>query len=313
MDAARRGIARAARRAFAVLIVGVCGTGKVLAARALHRMSPRRDRPFCPVNCAAFTDDLVEAELFGHARGAFTGAMAPRAGLFEEAHGGTLFLDEVGELSPRAQAKLLRALQEREIRRVGENTARRVDVRVVAATNRPLSQAAAEGAFREDLLFRLAVVRIRMPPLRERLEDIGLLAQAFWTTASVETGTRARLGPDALAALGRHAWPGNVRELQNVMSALVVLAPLRGRVGARVVADVLAPGTGTGRGTAPGVPLDVARRACERGRIGEALARHGGRRAPAARELGLTRQGLTKAMRRLGLGRSSRGGTAGVA
>jgi DNA-binding NtrC family response regulator len=298
LAAVREAIVRAAATAFPVLIEGESGTGKELVARALHRLSARRDRRFCAVNCAALTDELVEAELFGYARGAFTGAVSARAGLFEEAHQGTLFLDEIRELSARAQAKLLRALQEREIRRLGENAPRAVDVRIVAATNQPLSQAASAGTFREDLVFRLAVIRIRLPPLRERIEDVALLAQAFWRQTTSQTGTRARLGPDALATLTRHAWPGNVRELQNAIAALVVLAPSRGRVTARHVRQVI---EGASAGPPAVVPLDDARKAFERQAIAAALARHAGRRAAAARELGLSRQGLLKAIRRLGL------------
>ena len=298
VTAVREATVRAAATAFPVLVEGESGTGKELVARALHRLSARRDRRFCAVNCAALTDELVEAELFGYARGAFTGAVSARAGLFEEAHHGTLFLDEIRELSARAQAKLLRALQEREIRRLGENAPRSVDVRIVAATNQPLSQAARAGTFREDLVFRLAVIRIRLPPLRERIEDIALLAQAFWRQMTSQTGTRARLGPDALAALTRHGWPGNVRELQNAIAALVVLAPSRGRVTARHVRQVVEGASST---HSAGVPLDDARRAFERQAIAAALARHAGRRSAAARELGLSRQGLLKAIRRLGL------------
>jgi transcriptional regulator with PAS, ATPase and Fis domain len=294
----RETIVRAAMTTFAVLVEGESGTGKELVARALHRLSRRRSRRLCAINCAALTDDLVEAELFGFARGAFTGAIGHRAGLFEEADGGTLFLDEVSELSSRAQAKLLRTLQEREIRRLGENTSRSVDVRIVAATNRPLSDAAARGAFREDLMFRLAVVRVRMPTLRERVEDVPQLAQFFWRQAIADTGKRAVLGPDALSALCRHAWPGNVRELQNAVSALVVAAPARGRVSARHVSQVIGP---SGDASVPAMPLESARRTCERRAVAAALARHGGRRSAAARELGLSRQGLAKAIKRLGL------------
>lgn len=299
IQAVRESVARAAAAPFPVLIEGESGTGKELVARALHRLSPRRDRKLCAVNCAALTDDLVEAELFGHTRGAFTGAIAPRAGLFEEAHGGTLFLDEVTELSPRAQAKLLRVLQEREIRRVGENTSRPVDVRVIAACNVRLTEVVSTGQFRADLRFRLAVVRINLPPLRDRVEDIPALAQLFWRRAAGEAGTRSALGPDALARLARHAWPGNVRELQNVISGLVVAAPSRGRVGSRHVDQVLAHTPAAPNGAS--VPLDSARRGFERRMIAAALVRHSGRRGPAATELGLTRQGLTKALRRLGL------------
>jgi transcriptional regulator with PAS, ATPase and Fis domain len=299
MAGVRESVVRAAVTSFAVLIEGESGTGKELVARALHRLSRRSSRRFCAINCAALTDELIEAELFGFARGAFTGAVGHRTGLFEEAHGGTLFLDEVSELSARAQAKLLRALQEREIRRLGENAPRAVDVRIVAATNRPLSDVVSRGAFREDLMFRLAVVRVRMPTLRDRVEDVPQLGQAFWRQASLDTGKRAALGPDAVAALCRHHWPGNVRELQNVVSALMVAAPMRGRVSARHVSQVLGAAGESSAG--PVVPLDRARRTFERRTVAAALARHGGRRSAAARELGLTRQGLAKAIKRLGL------------
>ncbi len=297
--ALRDATARAAATGFPVLVEGESGTGKELVARAVHRLSARRDRRFAALNCAALTDDLVEAELFGYSRGAFTGAISHRAGLFEESHGSTLFLDEVAELSPRAQAKLLRVLQEREVRRVGDHLSRPIDVRVVAATNLPLAQAVGAGKFREDLLFRLAVVRIRVPPLRDRIEDIPLLAHVFWRSLTAGTEKRALLGPDAVAALCRHRWPGNVRELQNVVAGLIVAAPTRGRVSARHVAQVL---TGSAPDTEPPIlTLDTARQAFERRMLMASLARHGGRCGVAARELGLSRQGLAKAMKRLGL------------
>lgn len=296
MGALRAAIARAAPTTFPVLIEGESGVGKELVARALHRASPRRERRLAAINCAALTDELFEAEVFGHTRGAFTGAVGPRTGLFEDAHQGTVFLDEVGELSPRAQAKLLRVLQEREVRRLGDNHARAVDVRVVSATNRPLAAAVAAGGYREDLLFRLAVVRLFVPPLRERVEDVPQLAQTFWATATRHRPTRAWLGPDAMAALCRHRWPGNVRELQNVMAGLVLAAPDRGRVTARHVATVLAVQDGTASDV---LSLESARRALDRRLVTAALARHAGCRAAAARDLGVSRQGLGKLMARL--------------
>ncbi|HXG55365.1 MAG TPA: sigma 54-interacting transcriptional regulator [Vicinamibacterales bacterium] len=290
----REAVSRAARAPFPVLVEGESGCGKELVARAIHKLGPRRDRRFCAINCAALTDELVEAELFGHARGAFTGAAAERAGLFEEADGGTLFLDEVGELSARAQAKLLRVLQEGEVRRVGENFSRRVDARIVAATNRRLEEEVTAGRFRADLRFRLDVVRITVPPLRERPGDIPLLAAHFWNEASTRVGSRATLSGDALAALARHDWPGNVRELQNVMAWMAVQSPMRGRIGSAAlpanVARAVVP-TGSGFG--------AARDEFERRFIRAALAGAHGQRAKAAEVLGVTRQGLAKMMRRL--------------
>ena len=226
----RRAVDRAAAAPFPVLVEGESGCGKELVARALHKQSLRRERAFCAVNCAALPDDLVEAELFGHVRGAFTGAVSDRPGVFEEAHGGTLFLDEIGELPLRAQAKVLRTIQEGELRRIGENASRRVDVRIVSATNRDLRREAAAGRFRLDLLYRLDVIRIAVPPLRERSEDIALLIEHFWHDAAARVGSRAVLSTATVAALARHSWPGNVRELQNVLAALAVRSPRRGVV-----------------------------------------------------------------------------------
>jgi len=222
MRALRARVLRVAAAPFHVLVDGESGSGKELVARALHAAGPRRQRRLSTVNCAALSDELLEAELFGHARGAFTGAVRDRAGLFEEADGGTLFLDEVGELSLRAQAKLLRVIQDGEVRRVGECHARRVDVRLVAATNRVLAEEVEAGRFRADLRYRLEVVRIAVVPLRERPDDVAVLARAFWTDAAARTGTRAALHPGTLAALARYPWPGNVRELQNVIERIAV-------------------------------------------------------------------------------------------
>jgi two-component system response regulator AtoC len=241
-------------------------------------------------------DDLVESELFGHSRGAFTGAMAERSGVFEEAHAGTLFLDEIGELSLRAQAKVLRTVQEGELRRVGENIPRRIDVRVVAATNRDLRQEVAAGRFRLDLLYRLDVIRISLPPLRSRRDDIPLLAEHFWRDATSRVGSRASLSLATLAQLARYDWPGNVRELQNVLAALAVRTPRRG-----VVPPSALPSDFDGVETRRSSRLDAARKTFDSQFIRAALARTGGHRARAAQELGVTRQGLTKLMVRLGL------------
>ncbi|HNV04125.1 MAG TPA: sigma 54-interacting transcriptional regulator [Vicinamibacterales bacterium] len=299
MAALRARIARAAAAPFPVLIQGESGTGKELIAKAIHAGSARRQGRYCAVNCAALSDDLFESELFGHVRGAFTGASSDRQGLFEEADGGTLFLDEIAELSPRAQAKLLRAIQEGEIRRIGENRARRVDARIVSASNRSLADEAREGRFRTDLLFRLDVIRISVPPLRERREDIVPLARRFWREATGRVGVRAELTHAALAALARYDWPGNVRELQNTLAALAVHAPPRGRVGPASLPQAVSEAAAGLPDTA--VTLAVARRRFEEGYVRTALARVGGCRSEAAAALGLTRQGLAKLMGRLGI------------
>jgi two-component system response regulator HydG len=246
------------------------------------------------LNCAAVPDDLLEAELFGYVRGAFTGALVDRHGVFEEAHTGTLFLDEIGELSPRAQAKVLRALQEGELRRVGENMPRRIDVRFVAATNRDLRRAVADDRFRLDLLYRLDVIRITVPPLRDRREDVPLLAERFWREAAARVDCRAVLGAATIAALSRYDWPGNVRELQNVLAALAVRSPRRGVVSPAALPPVFGGDTQT-----ESCRLDSARRTFEERFVRAALVRAGGQRTRAASELGLSRQGLAKLMARL--------------
>ena len=290
----RRQVRAAGCAPFPVLIEGESGSGKELVARAIHRHSPRRDRAFCALNCAALGDDLIEAELFGHARGAFTGAATERPGLFEEADGGTLFLDEVSELSARAQAKLLRVLQEGEIRRLGETRPRRVDVRVIAATNRPVRDLVAAGRFRHDLRYRLDVVRIEVPPLRARADDVPVLVRHYWQKAAGRVNSRAVLAPETCAALVSYEWPGNVRELQNVLASLAVSAPRTGRIGPSSLPSPV--GLGVVR---PVLRLEEARRQFEAAYVRTALAHAGGSRVRAAAALGLTRQGLAKLMERL--------------
>jgi DNA-binding NtrC family response regulator len=215
--------ARVAATDATVLIQGESGTGKELVARAIHSASPRASRPFVPVDCGAIAEGVLESELFGHTRGAFTGAQATRRGLFEEANQGTLFLDEIGDVGPNLQARLLRALQEGTVRRVGTNEPIAVDVRVVAASNRDLAHAVKEGRFREDLYYRLAVVTIQIPPLRERREDIPLLAEHFAAKHGRAEG--AAISPAARDLLVAHDWPGNVRELENVVARALALNP----------------------------------------------------------------------------------------
>jgi DNA-binding NtrC family response regulator len=297
MVTVREAIMRAAASPFPVVIEGESGSGKELAARAIHARGPRGSRTFCAINCAALVDDLVEAELFGHARGAFTGASADRTGLFEEANGGTLFLDETAELGSRVQAKLLRVLQEGEVRRLGESQLRRVDVRVIAATNRPLAAEVEAGRFRKDLWYRLDVIRVALPPLRARLEDIPMLASHMWQKLAARTNSKAVLGPATMAALANYDWPGNVRELQNVLASLLVSAPPSGMVGPSTLPSHIARVATFDRT----VTLDAARRQFEERYVRAALARAGGRVVVAAKELGLTRQGLVKLMSRLGI------------
>lgn len=207
-----------------VLISGESGTGKELAARAIHQASPRRNKPFVAVNCGAIPENLIESELFGHARGAFTGAVGERPGLFEQAGGGTVFLDEIGELPLAMQTRLLRVIQEREVRRVGGSSVKKVDIRLVAASNRDLEQQVKEGGFREDLYYRINVVQVVMPPLRERVEDIPLLVEHL---VKKHGGTGVLVAPDALQALLAYPFPGNVRELENIIERSLVLNPHR--------------------------------------------------------------------------------------
>ncbi len=281
-----------------VLVTGESGTGKELVARALHVTSRRGDKPFVPVNCAAITETLLESELFGHARGAFTGATRARRGMFEEAHGGTLFIDEIGETAPGFQAKLLRALQDGEIRRVGESSPIQVDVRVIAATNQDLRRAIAEKRFREDLFYRLNVVPIRIPPLRERREDVPLLAAHFLQRFNQRTGSDKILTPEAVERLLEHDWPGNVRELENMIEQAAALS-----AGREIRAADVQPER---RGAAPrveaGVTLAQAVEDTERRTIAATIARCGNDLGQVARELGVSGTTLWRKMKRLGLG-----------
>ena len=286
-----------ARSHATVLIRGETGTGKELVARALHRLSPRATRAFLPHNFASIPDTLVESELFGHARGAFTGAHTDRAGLFEQAQGGTLFLDEIGDASPGVQSRLLRVMQEGEIRRLGDARSRRVDVRVVAATHRDLAQAVRSGRFREDLYYRLHVLDIDVPPLRARRADLPLLVAHVIRRIRARDGVEVRgVTRGALRRLAAHAWPGNVRELESVLTRAAHA------LGADGVLTRSSLGAFEPSAPAQGAPPEALRertRAFEAEAIDRALQRHGGNRTGAARELGLTRQGLWKKLRRL--------------
>ena len=268
------------------MLEGESGVGKELAARAIHQLSARRERGFCDINCAALPDDLLDSELFGHARGAFTGAVVERPGLFESAAGGTVFLDEVADLSLRAQAKLLRVLQQQEVRRLGETFTRRIDVRLVTAANRDLVDEAAAGRFRSDLLYRLDVIRIRIPPLRERPEDVVPTRPALLAGGGPRVGTTASLSHGVLSSLSRYQWQGNVRELQNVMAALAVAAPSRGQVRPHLLSAAI-----TGATAVTSARLGEARAQFEKRFLESALARNSGNRSRAAKELGLSGRG----------------------
>jgi two-component system, NtrC family, response regulator HydG len=284
-----------------VLITGESGTGKEVVARALHVISRRGDKPFVPFNCAAITETLLESELFGHARGAFTGATRARRGLFEEAHGGTLFIDEVGETTPGFQAKLLRALQDGEIRRVGESSPVRVDVRIITATNQDLRQAIAQKRFREDLFYRLNVVPLRLPPLRERREDVPLLARHFLERYQARTGVLKTLTPDALQKLIDHHWPGNVRELENVVEQIAALSAESAIRPEDVHLDEAGPLGMPVEGEGEGRTLAAAVEEAERRAIEGSLARAEGDLGRVARDLGVSATTLWRKMKRLGI------------
>ncbi len=295
MQKVYRLIAQVARTTTTVLITGASGTGKELIARAIHRQGPRREKPFVAVNPAAVVESLIESELFGHERGAFTGAHQRKLGRFELAQGGTLFLDEIGTLKEELQVKLLRVLQEREIERVGGTHPIKIDVRVIAATNADLKDAVARGAFREDLYYRLNVVPIEVPSLAQRADDIPLLVEHFVHRYSRECNkTVDGLSPESLAALREYEWPGNVRELQNVVERAVVLAEDPVIQLSELPLDVLLPKHRERVRTADRLPLKNATEEFERQIILRVLERVGGNQSEAARILGLHRNTINR-------------------
>ena len=279
-----------------VLLLGESGTGKEMAAAAIHRRSPRKGGPFVAINCNAIPENLLESELFGHEKGAFTGAHIQRKGMIETANGGTLFLDEIGELPPAIQVKLLRFLQEQRMQRVGGRQEIQIDTRLVAATNADLKQLIEVGKFREDLYFRLAVVTIRLLPLRERGEDVALLAREFLQRHAAQSGrTKLVLTPDALRAITRYSWPGNVRELQNRIKRAVIMAS-----GSRVTAKDLELQQSQEMASSA-TTLREAREGVEREMIQQALKRNSGKITSAAADLGISRPTLYELMDKLGI------------
>jgi DNA-binding NtrC family response regulator len=281
-----------------VLITGESGTGKELVARAIHEQSPRATKTFIPVNSSNIPSGLLESELFGHTRGAFTGAVAAKKGMFEVADGGSIFLDEIGDIPPETQARLLRVIQEREFTPLGDTTPRRVDVRIIAATNIDLKEAVRQGAFREDLYYRLAVVPIELPPLRERREDILPLAQHFIRKYNEENARHVteQIAPDVLALMESYTWPGNVRELENVIERAVVIAPGDEITRQCLPTDICDPQRALGAATSPNAAsIDVAHgidfydevRRFEIDLIRRALEQTSGHQSRAARLLGM--------------------------
>jgi DNA-binding NtrC family response regulator len=316
MEQVRQLIRKVARTQATVLIQGESGTGKELVARAIYRESPRAGAPFIRVNCAAVPENLIESEFFGHEKGAFTGALNKREGRFELAHGGTILLDEISEISPQVQAKLLRVLQERELERVGGSRTIKVDVRVLATTNRDLDQSVEKKEFRQDLYFRLNVVPVFVPPLRERREDIVFLAEQFVQRFGRKHGVKiSGITPECRAALETHSWPGNVRELQNVIERAVILCAdgerietehlgIHGIVSpspATSTASTQPPPTATAA-TIDGDPLTLED--LEKQHILATLDKCGGNRTHAARKLGISIRTLRNKLSEYGLGKS---------
>jgi DNA-binding NtrC family response regulator len=299
MRALKAQIAKAAPTRGRLLITGESGTGKELVARAIHRASPLAARPFVKVNCAAIPPDLIESELFGHERGAFTGAVGQRRGVFEAADGGTLLLDEVGDMSASAQAKVLRVLETGELQRVGGESTVRVDVRILAATNRDLPQAVREGAFREDLFFRLNVIPLRVPPLRERQGDVPLLARAFMAACCRQNGfPERRIDDAAMERLAAYAWPGNVRELKNLVERATIFCD--GVIGVTDLPDELRPPQPPARAL-EAATLREFRDTMEREFIWRRLEQFGWNVSRTAEALGIERTNLHRKLRALGL------------
>ena len=287
-----------------VLIQGESGTGKELVARALHTSACRNGKPFVAVNCGAIPETMLEAELFGHVKGAFTGATADKAGMFEQADGGTLFLDEIGEMPLALQVKLLRVLQESEVRRIGATTSRKVDVRVVSATARDLQSEVTEGRFREDLFFRLNVFSLQIPPLRDRVDDLPLLVQYIVKDCATRIGRDPvpRVAPEALRRLMAHSWPGNVRELENVIERALVLCD-----GDQLAATCLPDGSSSMESpslqtnTSENLSIKQAERAMEVDLISKALSKTGGNRTHAAKILEISHRALLYKLKEYGL------------
>ncbi|MFB3818354.1 MAG: sigma-54-dependent transcriptional regulator [Candidatus Methylomirabilales bacterium] len=293
MEQVLRTVNRIAATDANVLIEGESGTGKGLVAQSIHRQSRRAEAAFLAINCSGFQDALLESELFGHEKGAFTGATSPKPGLFEVADGGTLFLDEVGEMSPAMQAKLLQVLDSRELRRVGGTRVTRVDVRIIAATNKRLADEVQAGRFREDLYYRLNVVGVTMPPLRDRKDDIPLLVEHFLDRHRTSVGPAKSMAPEAMRALTEYAWPGNVRELSNIVERLAILTP-----GAVIGPEDLpvslrgAPRAAAAPAPSPDVPPSLSE--VEREHIARVLAHTRGKKMQAARLLGIDLKTLNK-------------------
>ena len=272
-----------------VLIYGDTGTGKELLARAIHNKSPRRDRLFVAVNCAAIPGSLLESELFGHVKGAFTGAYTDTAGRFQRAHGGSIFFDEIGDMDPALQAKLLRVLQEKEFEKVGSTVSQKVDVRVIAATNKDLKELMREGKFREDLYYRLNVVAIEVPSLSERVDDIPLLIEHFLAKYSREIGKHiSGVSPAAVASMTEYEWPGNVRELENIIERAVALSTTEMIGEDDIPSEILSPG----RKGPSSMDIETEVRKLEKRMIQDALGMSGGVKARAARVLGISERNL---------------------